>query len=54
VREIAGSFFVFGASLTAFDPACDPTGRALESAMATALTVLECAPGPESSRFEDE
>jgi arginase len=53
VREIAGSFFVFGASLTAFDPECDPTGRSLESAIAMALTVLECAPDPESSRIEE-
>jgi hypothetical protein len=38
---------VFAASLTAFDPACDPSGRALETAVAMGLTVIECAPDPE-------
>ena len=46
IREIAESFFVFGASLTALDPGSDPDGRALETAVAMGLTVIECAPDP--------
>jgi arginase len=49
IQEISQSFFVFGASLTAFDPACDPSGRALETAVAIGLRVIESAPNPEAA-----
>ena len=40
IREIARSFHIFGASLTAFDPGFEPDGPALESAVALGLTVI--------------
>jgi arginase len=47
LRAIKESFYVFAASVTAFDPACDPDGRALDTAIAMALTVIEFASEPE-------
>ena len=46
IREIAESFFVFGAALTAFDPGSDQDGRALETAVAMGLTLIEYASDP--------
>ena len=46
IQEIGQSFFVFGAALTAFDPDSDPDGRALETAVAMGLTLIECASDP--------
>jgi arginase len=48
IREIAGSFFVFAAAVTAFDPSCEPDGRALDTAAAMALSVIEAAPAPDA------
>jgi len=44
IQEIARNFFLFGAAMTAFDPAADPSGRALETAVALGLAVVESAP----------
>jgi arginase len=51
VREIAQSFFVFGAALTAFDPGCDSSGRALEAAVAMGLAIVDCAPDPDPDQM---
>jgi arginase len=46
IQEIARNFFIYGAALTAFDPAADPNGRALETAIALGLAVIASAPAP--------
>jgi arginase len=46
IREIARNFLVFGAALTAFDPAVDTDRRALDAAAAIALAVIDVAPAP--------
>ena len=50
IREITSNFYFVAASLTAFDPAVDTDGRALEAAAQIALVLIERAPAPE---FDD-
>jgi hypothetical protein len=46
MQQISQNFFVFAAALTAFDPACDPRGQSLATAIATGLSLIELAPDP--------
>jgi arginase len=50
IREITSNFYFVAASLTAFDPAADADGRALDAAARIALVLIERAPAPE---FDD-
>lgn len=50
IREITSNFYFVAASLTAFDPAADTDGRALDAAARIALVLIERAPAPE---FDD-
>jgi arginase len=44
INQIRNSFYMYAASLTAFDPAVDTDGRALDAALALAVAVVEAAP----------
>jgi arginase len=46
IREITSNFYFTAAALTAYDPAVDTDGRALEAAAAIALVLIERAPAP--------
>lgn len=46
IDEIRRSFYLCAASLTAFDPAVDADGRALNAALALGIALVEAAPPP--------
>ena len=46
IDEIRSSFYLYAASLTAFDPAVDADGRALNSALALGNALVDAAPAP--------
>jgi hypothetical protein len=43
IGQIRGTMRPAAASLTAFDPACDPSARALDGVVATGLALLDAA-----------
>ena len=45
IDEITRNFYLVSASMTAFDPATDTDGRALDAALALGLAIVEAAPG---------
>jgi arginase len=46
IDEIRSSFYLYAASLTAFDPAGDVDGRALNAAVTLGIALVEAAPAP--------
>ena len=52
IREITSNFYFIAASLTAFDPAADTDGRALDAAVKFGLVLIERAPAPPD--FDDD
>jgi arginase len=47
IDEIRQSFYMFAASLTAFDPAVDSDGRARDAALALGVALVAAAPAPD-------